>query len=342
MQYDTDFYVNIEWPVQSDLFTRLAKFSVMPDTSDYAPALYWREYRIPGASKPEKQKNGALTMEIHNLPGLEHEDFMPPENFLRARIAFFYRNRDDPQNETPDQFWKRVDKVWETTTWKNSWIRKKRWRKSLRKPFHQLIRPKSSFENSMTRVQQIHNTCSIASQLSERRKARKVKDNNNVEDVLKRGSGNATESTTSWSVLRAPPALNPRWLYVAPRNNNGFYPSMEDTTQLRADIVWVKLGNQDLYLDPAAKFYGYPYLPWYESGVAGIRVDKQGGTTVSVPLCPASDSVRERRADVKLDADGTLAGKLEVTYFRQWGSEMRQEERKKTTTPEKKKTSPTK
>ncbi len=325
MQYDTNFYVNIEWPVQSDLFTRLAKFSVMPDTSDYAPPLYWREYRIPGASKPEKQKNGALTMEIHNLPGLEPEDFMPPENFLRARIAFFYRDRDDPQNETPDQFWKRVDKVWETQ--QEKFVDKK---KALEEVVAQTVSPNDppdvKLRKLYDRVQQIHNTMYDRIESVKEEKRVKTKDNSNVEDVLKRGSGNNRDINYVMIGLARAAGFESSRIYIAPRNNNAFYPSMEDVAQLQDDIVWVKLGNQDLYIDPAAKFYAYPYLPWFECGVTGIRVDKQGGTTVSVPLCPASDSVRERRADVKLDDDGTLAGKLEVTYLRQWSSEMRQEE----------------
>ena len=65
---------------------------------------------------------------------------------------------------------------------------------------------------------------------------------------------------------------------------------MEDKLQLGGQIVWVKLGNQDLYIDPASKFYGYPNLPWFETGTNGIRVDKQGGTNITIPLSPATDS----------------------------------------------------
>jgi hypothetical protein len=324
-QYDTNYYVNIEWPVQSDLFTRLAKFSITPDTADYAPPLYWREYRIPSNTKPEKEKNGSITMEVHNLPGLEPEDYMPPQNFLRARIAFFYRDRNDPQNETPDQFWKRMDKAWDTQ--QEKFVDKK---KALEEVVAQTVSPNDPPEVKLRklydRVQQIHNTNYDRIQSAKEEKRVKGKENNNVEDVLKHGSGDNREINYVMIGLARAAGFESSRVYIAPRSNNAFYPNMEDVSQLQDDIVWVRLGNQDVYIDPAEKFYAYPYLPWFESGVTGIRVDKQGGTTVTVPLSPASESMRERRADMTLDDDGTLSGKLEITYLRQWSAEKRQEE----------------
>jgi uncharacterized protein DUF3857/transglutaminase superfamily protein len=323
-QYDTNYYVNIEWPVQSDLFTRLAKFSITPDTADYAPPLYWREYRIPGNAKPEKQKNGSITMEVHNLPGLEPEDYMPPQNFLRARIAFLYRDRNDPQNETPEQFWKRMDKAWDAQ--QERFVDKK---KALEEVVAQTVSPNDPPEVKLRklydRVQQIHNTMYDRIESAKEEKRVKGKENNNVEDVLKHGSGDNREINYVMIGLARAAGFESSRVYIAPRNNNAFYPTMEDVSQLQDDIVWVKLGNQDVYIDPAAKFYGYPTLPWSESGVTGIRVDKQGGTTVTVPLSPPSDSLRERRADMTLDDDGTLSGKLEITYLRQWSAVKRQE-----------------
>lgn len=324
-QYDSDYYISIEWAVQSDLFTRYAKFSITPDTRDFAPPLYWREYRIPGNDKPAKQSNGSITMEVHNLVGLEQEDYMPPQNFLRARIAFFYRNREDPQNETPDQFWKRADKTWDSELEK--FVDKK---KALQEVVAQTISPSDApdvkLQKLYARVQQIHNTSYDVRQTVKEEKRAKLKENNNVEDVLKHSYGNDSDVNYLMIGLARAAGFESSRAYIARRNNNAFYPNMEDKSQLSDDIVWVKLGNQDLYIDPAVKYCPYPFLPWFESGVTGIRVDKQGGTNISIPLSPPSDSVRERHADVKLEEDGTLSGKLDITYFRQWGAVKRQEE----------------
>ncbi|MGA8072084.1 MAG: hypothetical protein WB995_01335, partial [Candidatus Acidiferrales bacterium] len=177
------------------------------------------------------------------------------------------------------------------------------------------------------RVQQIHNTGYDSPQTQKEAKRTKTKDNNNVEDVLKHGYGNPRDINYLMIGLARAAGFESSRAYVAPRSNNAFYPTMEDISQLSADVVWVKLGSQDLYLDPASKFHAYPFLPWYETGVSGIRLDKGGETNIEIPLAPASDSARERYADVKLDDDGTLSGKLEITYFRQWSAVKREEER---------------
>jgi transglutaminase-like putative cysteine protease len=325
-QWDPDFYENIQWTVQSDLFTRLAKFSVTPDTRDGAPPLYWREYRIPGATKPEKQKNGTITMDVRNLEGLEEEDYMPPKNFLLARVAFFYRNANDPLNETPEQFWKRMGKGWDEQMEK--YIDRK---KELQEVVSQTVSPNDPPEVKLqrlyARVQQIHNIAFDQSQTEKEEKREKLKDNNNVEDVLKHGYGNPRQINLVMIGLARAAGFEASRAWIAPRSNNAFYSNMEGTTQLSADVVWIKVGSQDVYVDPAAKFYGYPYLPWYESGVQGLRLEKGGKSDIAIPLSPASDSVRERRTDVHLDTDGTLSGNLEITFFRQWGSVIREDER---------------
>ena len=187
--------------------------------------------------------------------------------------------------------------------------------------------PEVKLQKLYARVQQLHNTTFDPEQTAKEEKRAKIKDNNNVEDVLKHGYGDAGDLNYLMIGLARSAGFESSRAYIAPRNNNAFLRNMQDVTQLQDEIVWVKLGGRDLYIDPGAKFCAFPYLPWFESGVTGILVDKQGGTSISVPLSPPSDSVRERRADVKLDEDGTLSGKLEISYLRQWGSVKRQEEK---------------
>jgi hypothetical protein len=59
-------------------------------------------------------------------------------------------------------------------------------------------------------------------------------------------------------------------------------------------------------------------LPWWETAVTGLRLGKDGGAWVQTPLNEANPSKIERKTDLKLDSEGTLAGKLTITY---WGSE---------------------
>ena len=39
-----------------------------------------------------KQSNGTYTMDVHDIPGLEEEKYMPPADALQAHVDFYYVN----------------------------------------------------------------------------------------------------------------------------------------------------------------------------------------------------------------------------------------------------------
>jgi hypothetical protein len=55
-------------------------------------------------------------------------------------------------------------------------------------------------------------------------------------------------------------------------------------------------------------------LPWSETDTAGLKLDKDGGTWVTTTLPESSASRIERKADLKLTSEGSLEGKLTVTF----------------------------
>ncbi len=102
LQYDSDYYWNITWNIQEDLFTRDALFSIRPPTGDEAPGLYWRGFGYGQNLRPEKQKNGNISVEVHNIPALKQEPYMLPMDMVRGRIEFFFRQG---RLETTAKFW---------------------------------------------------------------------------------------------------------------------------------------------------------------------------------------------------------------------------------------------
>jgi hypothetical protein len=325
-QFNTDYYWSLEWTVQGDLYTRLARFAIKPSTRSNSPALYYRKFAVPGDPKVDRQKDGTLAMEVHDLPGLEQEDLMPPENALRARVSFFYRSQDEPQNETADQYWKRIGKKWNDNM--ERFIDKK---STLQGLVGQTVTandsPDSKLQKLYERVQAVHNTSYDLEKTQAEEKRDKQKQINNVDDVLKRGNANGHELTYLMVGLARAAGFESSLVYVSPRSNSPFYPEMQDERQLSAELVWVRVNNKDVYLDPASQFYPYGVLPWYETGVNGLKLSKQGVESISILLSEAKDSVRERRADVHMEQDGTLTGTMEVSFLGVWGCNWREEQR---------------
>jgi hypothetical protein len=76
----------------------------------------------------------------------------------------------------------------------------------------------------------------------------------------------------------------------------------------------VKLNGKDSYFDPGAAFTPFGLLPWSETNTAGLKLDKDGGTWVTTSLPESSASQIMRKADLNLTSEGSLEGKLTVTF----------------------------
>ncbi|MGB0111479.1 MAG: hypothetical protein WBP52_23500 [Terriglobales bacterium] len=86
------------------------------------------------------------------------------------------------------------------------------------------------------------------------------------------------------------------------------------STKLNANVVLVKLNGKDLYFDPGGAFTPFGLLEWSETGVPGLRLDKDGGSWIRTTLPEPSESRIERTGKLKLTETGDLEGKITVTY----------------------------
>jgi hypothetical protein len=83
---------------------------------------------------------------------------------------------------------------------------------------------------------------------------------------------------------------------------------------LDANVVLVKISGKEEFFDPGAAFTPFGMLPWVETGTAGLKLDKDGGSWIQTPLPASEQSKIERRAELKLAAEGDLEGKLTVSF----------------------------
>ena len=322
-QNDPNFFFDNEWTVQGDLFTRFARFAIKPTEG---PQLYYRSFRLPKEIVPQKQSNGWYALEIHDLPGLDEEEFMPPEKTLRARIQFYYRSASEPEKETTEQFWKRNGKNWNEGL--EHYIDKKgALSAEVARTISQDDPPETKMRKLYARVQQIRNLSMEESKSEKEEKAEKIKLNMNVEDVLKHGYGGSRQINYTYIGLLRAAGFDAAALFVAARTGDAFRPETRDTNQLNADLVWVHTATKDYFLDPGARFYPFGYLPWLESSSAGIRLTKEGGVLTQTPDLPSSSCTIVRNGELALDDEGSVSGKLQVDFTGETGSMRRHDDR---------------
>jgi hypothetical protein len=239
---------------------------------------------------------------------------MLPRSILESRVKFFYRGLNDPDKETPDKYWKRMGKLWSDSV--EHFVNRKG---ALESELNQIVAPNDSAETKLhkiyARVQKIRNTAYDIQKTEKEQKRENLKENENVEDVLKRGYGTSGQINRVFAGLARAAGFDAGIVYVADRNQTFFHPQMEDPSELDTDVVWVHLADKDVYLDPSARYYPYGLLPWSETGVQGLRLNKQGGDFISTPEPKLTDARLERHGELTVDADGNLSGKMTIDYF---------------------------
>src|SRR6202162_4783965 len=303
------------WTVSGHLFTRDASFSIDPyvPRSSFDPTLYFRTTGLPQGSLPQRQGNGSYKMEIHNIPGVEEEPLMPPRQALEARVEFFYREKGQPAGETTEQYWNRVGKKWSDEL--DRVLNKK---SVLDSELSQTVAagdtPESKLRKIYARVQRIRDLSYEPAKTAVEKKAENIQADTNVEQVLQRGNANGRQMNWTFIGLARAAGFEAFEVYLVPRNRDLFRPAGQDARSLTADIVWARAGGKEYWLDPAALYYPFGLIPWYETESKGVHVAKQGAEFVETPAASSADAKEARRADLELKEDGSAGGKLAVEF----------------------------
>jgi hypothetical protein len=327
------FYYNNSWVVSQELFTRDARFSIAPFVGRLA--LVYRTFGLPAGVTPQKQSNGSWVMDIHNIMGIQEEQLMPPETTLQVRVEFFYVSSDTPDQETAEHYWNRIGKRWSEEI--DAFVNKKG---ALEKDLSQTVGPneppEARLQKIYARVQKLRNLSMEEWKTEKEGKQEQLKPNVTVEDVLKHGYATALEMNYAFVGLARAAGFTAQMVFVAPRNHNFFYPNMRDAHELSANLVWVRAGTKEYFLDPASSFAPFGLLPWYETNTKGMRVTKEGAEMISTPVPATSDATIVRHAALELDEDGLASGKINLELTGQSAAIWREDERHEDETGRKK------
>lgn len=313
IDFAENYVFNSHWTLSEDLFTKVGKYSLKP-YGQFALQWSWPNGLPEGAEPPTEQRDSRgnyIRMEAKDIPAFQVEDDMPPEDAMKYMVDFVYSEGD--LEKDPEKFWKkRGKKLYDQA---ESFVGK---RKAMEEAVGQIVSPSDPPETKLqkiyARVQQLRNTSYERQKTEQEQKRDKEKDISNVEDVWKRGHGNGVQITWVFLALARAAGFEGYPVWVSSRTENFFKPNVMRASDLNSNVALVKVDGKDLYFDPGAAYTPYGLLPWGETGVRGIKLDKDGGTWINTPAPDSSVSQIVRKADLKLNNEGTLEGKLTVTF----------------------------
>lgn len=318
--YTIDFKEHLlfdsHWILSDELFTKNARFTMKPYSGNswQSLVLHWNwQHLPPGTAPPKKEPNGIIHIEASNIPAFEEEDHMPPPDELKARVDFYWE--DALQDKDAASYWKRIGKKWNGDL--ESIVGK---RGAMERAVAEIVSPNDPPEAKLRkiydRVQQLRNTSYEIQKTEQEQKRAKLKevDNANVEEIWKRGYGNGIQLTWLYLGLVRAAGFEAYGCWVASRNEYFFNPNSMQSRKLNSNVVLVKLNGKDMYFDPGGAFTPFGLLVWPETGVAGLRLDKDGGTWIQTILPAATKSQIQRAGKFNLTDTGELQGKLTITY----------------------------
>lgn len=327
---------NSRWILNEDLFTKHAKFSLKPFSfaGEFASVrVRWSWHNLPpGTKEPQQGKDNIITLDAENIPAFQTEDYMPPEGELKARVDFTYTS--DPEMD-PVKYWKNRAKELDSGVERFAGKRK-----AMEQAVNQLVNPNDSPEAKVQkiyeRVQRLRNLSAERERTAQEQKRDKQKDNSNVDDVWKHQYGYGNELNWLFLALCRAAGLEAYPVFVADRENYFFDPVILDAHKLDYDLVLVKVNGKEEYFDPGVSFTPFGLLMWQETGVQGLRLDKDGGAWITTPMPKSSNTQLIRRADLTLSENGDIEGKLTLTFTGLMAMQLRREERNEDDTDRKK------
>lgn len=298
------------WILSEELFTKHAKFSLNP--SEYYPVNYSWPIGLPSGTHPPANDHGRIRLETRDVPAFATEDFMPPENQLKYRVDFLYRDGTNTETD-PAKFWKKYGKQ-QFKTVSNFIDDRRSMLQAVSETTAENDSPETKLQKLYVRAQQLRNLSFERSKTEAETERESQKDARDVGDVWKRGYGNGLEITWLFLGLARAAGFEADPVLVSTRDRYFFNERILNPYQFNSNVVVVKLDGKELFLDPGTPFTPYGLLPWNETAAKGLRLNKDGGVWVNTPLPAPADSRTLRKANLKLTPSGTLEGKVTVTY----------------------------
>jgi hypothetical protein len=308
--FEDGYVFNSYWAVSDDLFTRKAVFSLVP-YSRFGLRWEWPAGLPVGTEPPKQGPDKIVRLTTGDVPAFQTEDFMPPENELRFRVIFIYSDEDFEPDEA--RYWKKFGK--QQNDHVESFIGKK---KDLEAAVSQIVSPGDApdvkLQKIYARMEQLRNLSYETRKTEQEEKREKMKKVDNAADVLKNGYGSGADITWTFLGLTRAAGLESYGVLLSRRNEYFFNQKRMNKSELDTNAVMVKANGKEMFFDPGSRFVPHGLLPWEETGVTGMKLDKEGGAWIKVPLPDSASSQIQRTANLKLTDEGALEGTVKLAY----------------------------
>jgi len=304
------------WSLQHDLYTLRERFWLRPYQGPLQTRHGGDETRLsyvysnmPAGVTP-KETGAGISLTLENIPAFRPETMMPPEENFKPEVRFFYGGR---EMESPESFWRDIGKEWQEKA-ERFMGRRKEMETAAAEIAGSETDARQKLRKIYARVQLIRNLSYEPARSRAEVRKEELKSNDAAGQVLSRGYGYQNEIAELFAALARAAGFEADLLRASSRENRVFDEKLLSEKQLEWELVRVKLGTEDLFLDPGTRFCPFGMVAWQHTSVPALRLDKQGGVFVVVPTPSAEQTVTRRTAEMTLSPEGALRGEITLEF----------------------------
>jgi hypothetical protein len=258
----------------------------------------------------QSNKGGSMNIEldVHDIPPIPVENFMPPVLSLSYRVLFYYA-----AIKSPDAFWKEGGKEWAKDEDKFIGPDSK-----MKDVAASLVASGDSDDQKLRKiyaaVMKLDNTRFTRDHSEAENKAHKLKDIKNVDDIWDRKRGTDDQITDLFISLARASGLKAYAMYVTDRNRSMFLPGFLSYSQLDDLIAIVNVNGKEQYFDPGQRYCPYEHLAWKHTLTQGLRQTDDGSAIAPTPSEVMSSSRTQRVALLMIDDHGVATGTVRIQW----------------------------
>jgi len=269
---------------------------------------------LPGGKTLQPNSTHRFDLALENIPPVSHEQWMPPIDSTRYQVRFYFST-----GGSTGTYWDE-----EAKSWLNEINHLSEPTDSIRRAVAGIVAPNDpdleKAKKLYAAVQALDNT-NFSRAKGKTEGYRTIR---RAEDILNQKSGSAQDMALLYLAMLRGAELTAYPMKLVDRQHGIFNPNYLDFGQLNATVVILSIGGNETVLDPGEKMCPFGMVHWRHSGAGGIRQTASGVGPWITPLLPYASNTLIRRANVTVNPDGSVSGKLSFSFTGQQALNWRQ------------------
>jgi hypothetical protein len=327
-RYNDGVYESPTWLIQGDLYLKAAHYAWFPTTHDMVEgetgnmvtSITWFPVLPPSAKivHTEMPAGGPTAdgpMQIYDLvikdvPPEAHEEYMPPVANLSYRVYFNFSSF-----RTPADFWKTNGKMWSKRV--NNFAGPD---SALTKATSDIVAgattPDEKLHKIYAAVMALENTEFTRDRDRREDKAAGLGKVKEAVDVLEHKRGTPSQITEVFIGMARAAGFKAYAMVVPDRSRELFMQGWLNMSQFDDLIAIVNVDGKDMFFDPGSRYCAYGHLAWEHTFLpSGMRQTDDGTDFVQTPGDGYSVNRQTRVANLSLDAEGQVTGKIDLKFY---------------------------